>query len=961
MIKLKIIQKPHFLLDLLRSLFYNSLRKDSSVNISFSPHKAKMNWQTVTFFNYFKFSKEEWIKDLSSHLFLALLVIFKFWDYLNPYGEFYWAGDFLEVTPMRDYFYHNLKKGILILWDSHIATGMPYLAADYGVFYPIDLLMGILGQDYFVPYRLALIHALHFWLGGLFTFIYTRQLGLSRFPALTSSICFILGGFLLGHAYHRNVIQTYIWFPLILYFLDKALHHRNAIWAMVAGLILAVSFLAGHANFFYFIILFLAFYFLLRVYLGIQEKNWRNMTVDASYFMIMGIFCLGISAIQLFPVVFTSLNTHHASFPFEWKAQLPFPLFNLIHFLIPDYTQWAAFDIGEQYGYIGVLPLLFAIWSIFQMRDKRVIFFALVAFFAFIASLGELTPLYKILYHFLPGLNQFRIPSRFNALIIFPLAVLAGFGFQFFLDQNNREQPTRIKESLKGFLFLFLGLGLIIFSYLEFFYLPSLESTKLSSGPWGLLRKGFFWFLFLWGASYCLISRRNQNRSTLLLKIFMVVLISIDLLFLGRIEGGGSPTDPALISPQAQTIIKEIKKGASPFRISNREKQLSPLSLSREGISDYDADNWVGYIGTIVPQEYLGIYFLINKNPALLDLINVRYYIGSKLKMNTGPKEFKIGGTGEDKEFFLNYPIKISSLILYTSLANSTSIPRGQTVARIHFQKKDGSIRPISIRAGIETAEWAIDRPGLRCFHQKAQVAESWEISHEGYQGHAYIFKTTFSVPIEISKIRFEYLGDQGSLIIKKMLINNLEIDAIYPEIIKERFQWIAPNIYNNKFCLPRIFMISRAKVIPEEKVLLKNLEQLDPRDHVLLNHLPPDYLEPVDSGFSTQEAEINHYSSGKIKITTKARVDKFLILSDTYSPYWKAMIDQRVMPILKADYGLRGLYVPRGNHQVEFSFHFYPFYYGLAISCFSLLMLIITFCGLFIRNRIRHEKPSCD
>jgi len=283
-------------------------------------------------------------------------------------------------------------------------------------------------------------------------------------------------------------------------------------------------------------------------------------------------------------------------------------------------------------------------------------------------------------------------------------------------------------------------------------------------------------------------------------------LISLDLLFLGRIEGGGTTTNPALFSPQSEIIIKTIKKWPFPFRIGNREKQLSPLSLYREGISDYDVEHLVGHIGRVVPQEYLGIYFLINKNPLLLDLLNVRYYIGSNLKMTTAPEEQKIGGKDEVKEFFLNYPIKISSLILYTSLSNSTSIRQGQTVARIHFQKKDGSSQQVPIRAGIETAEWAIDRPGLKCLHQKAQVAESWEIPHEGYQGHAYFAKTSFPDPIEISKIGFEYLGVQGSLTIKKILINELEIEAIHQGIINDRFQLIAPNIYENKFCLPRGF-----------------------------------------------------------------------------------------------------------------------------------------------------------
>ena len=912
-----------------------------------------MNLPTKSFLYYSRLYQKEWMKDLSVYLFLAFLVILKFWDYLNPYGEFYWIGDFLEVTHIRDFFYYHLKRGTLILWYPQLATGMPYLALEYGVFYPLDLLMGILSPHYFVPYRLSLIHALHYWLGGAFAFIYARQLGLSRFPALTSAICFMLGGFMLGHAYHRNVIQGYIWFPLILYFLDKALQQRKAFQAMLAGIFLAISFLGCHANFFYFIILFIAFYFLFRAYLGIREKSWQKIIGDSLYFLIMSAFCLGFSAIQLVPILLTSLKTLHGTLPFEWKAQIPFQLSNLTHFLIPDYTGWFAFDIGEQYGYIGLLPLTFALWGFFQSNDKRARFFFLVAFFGFIASLGTITPLYKILYHYLPGLSQFRIPARFNSLIIFPLTILAGFGFQSFLDHENRNLPNGVKISFTSLLLLFLGLGLVIFLYLRFFYFPA-ESIKLTSSPWELLWKGFFWFLFLWGTSFVLISVRDHIRSPLLFKSLIIILISMDLLFLGRIEGGGSATDPASFSPQALKILKEIKKENDFFRIGNRERLLSPLLLSREGISDYDVDNLVGYISTVIPQEYLGIYFLINKNPLLLDLLNVKYDMGSRPKIGNPFGELKIGSRKEEKEFYLNYPIKISTLSLYSALSNSASIPQGRIVALISLEKKDGSSKEIPIRAGIETSEWSIDHPGTIFAHQKARVIESWDMPHEGYQGHSFIFEMHLPRPMEVARIHFQYLSDLGELTIKKIVLNGLDLNQVQEKEAQNRFRLIAPNIYQNQFFLPRAFMIGKAKAVADEKDLLKNLERLNPREMVLVSHLPPGYHEPAHPSFSTQEAEITQYSPSLVKITTKAQDDKFLILSDTYSPYWRATIDQKPESILKVDYGLRGLYVPKGNHLIEFSFHFPPFYYGLAITCFTLLAAIFFFVWTIRRNHQR-------
>lgn len=881
-----------------------------------------------------------WFKDLSAFLFLALLVILKFWNFLIAKDKFYWAGDFIDVISMRDYFYHHLRQGSVVLWNSNTGGGMPYLAADFGAFYPIDLIMGILFPHYFDPYRLSIIHAFHFWLAGVFTYLYTRQMGLSRSPALASSICFMLGGFLLGRAGQKYSIQTYVWLPLILFFLDKAFQQRTILHVVLAGIFLAVSFLSGEANYFYFILLFLACYFLFRIYRNIKEKSWKTLGRDIFYFFILGSVCLGISAIQLLPLLATSLNTHHGSLPYEWKAIYSFPLLNLTHFLTPGYTQWTATDIGEQYGYIGFLPLLFAFWGFFQIQDTRVKFFGLVAFFAFVVSLGDLTPLFKFLYHLLPGLSQFRIPARFNSLIIFPLAILAGFGIEQFLKEVGKEERNKFTKSLKRFLYIALGLGILSMVTVGFF-LPRILQNGMFFGPWGKLSRDFYCFLFLWGASYILILIWNRNSSKGWLIIPFVILISADLLFLARIDGGYTKKDPIALSPQAQEIIREIKKDRSFYRVDNTEKLLTPLSslvFYQNDISHYDLESLLGYLNTVVPNEYLEILFRTGKNPGLFDLLNVKYHIGTKPKINNGLETFKIGGTYEDKVLELKGHASISHLTLRTTLSNSTAVPQGRKVALLKLETKDGASEQIPVRAGVETSEWAIDRPGLKSLHQKARVADSWDMPGEGYQGHDYIFSVIFPKPVEVSKIGLQYLTNQGSLEIKKILINNQEIN----ELLENRFHWVAPNIYENKFCFPRVFMIGRGKAIADQKELLDQMEQHDPRESVLLSHLPTGYHESTNSAFSIKESEIIHYAPDRIRIITKAQEDKFLILSDTYSPYWKAWIDKKSFPILKVYSGLRGVYVPKGEHQIEFLFRFYPFYFGLAITLLSLLGILV-------------------
>ena len=877
-------------------------------------------------------------KDVWALGFLAVFVLFRFRKFLLPGETLYWVGDFVELAPQRAFFYQNLRRGILVLWDAFIGTGMPYLAEDFGVFYPLDLLTGILTPNFFNPYLLSWIHIFHFWLGGFFAYLYIRQLGLSREASLVGSLCFISGGFLVGRASLRNIVETVTWFPLVLYFLDKALLQRRALWAAVAGLFLAFSFLAGHPNIFYFLLLYLAGYFLFTLFLRLRARAWKELTREAGYFGLLGLFCLGISAIQLWPLLATSLGTYHGTRSFEWNTLFPFHLLNLVHFLIPGFTNWTAGAVDEEFGYIGLLPLLLALWAVIQSKDKRITFLGLLALFSFIAALGDATPFYKLLYDCLPGLNQFRIPAKFIILTTFPLALLAGFGVQRFLEGlGPGPQPTPLR-SLYGLFWLAMAGGLVSLVMVGF-ALSDQGAGKDLWGAWKVLRKDFFWFLLFWAAAYVLVALRNRSLSPAWIKGGLILLVSADLLLLAWVEGGYSRKDPTRSEvPQDQAIVSLLKQDHSLYRVSNTDRWLSSRLCYQEGIYPYDLEHLLGYVHTVVPKEYVELLSRVDQNPLLLDLLNVKYFIGADPHPPKGEMNIKIGGKFGDRELDLPRPTPVSQLTIQSFLTHSASFPQGQTVAWIDLEKPDGSSLRIPVRAGLETAEWAIDRPGMNRAHQKARVVDTWDIPGEGYQGHAYEF-TAQSVPsVETAKITLRNVSGQGTLVIKDILINNQTLRAL----LHTRIQPSNSFVYYNSAYFPRVFMVGKARAFPDERELLEQLDQLNPRKNLLIGQLPKGYREPLEASFSSGEAQVRHYSSSYIKVLTKADQNKFLVLSDTYSPYWKATIDKIAAPVLKINYGLRGLYVPKGEHTVEFFFRFYPFYLGLACTIFTLATLLL-------------------
>jgi len=66
------------------------------------------------------------------------------------------------------------------------------------------------------------------------------------------------------------------------------------------------------------------------------------------------------------------------------------------------------------------------------------------------------------------------------------------------------------------------------------------------------------------------------------------------------------------------------------------------------------------------------------------------------------------------------------------------------------------------------------------------------------------------------------------------------------------------------------------------------------------------------------------------------------VVLNDAYNPNWQATIDGQRTPVLVANYILRGLVVPEGEHLVEFRYVSQPLRVGALLSLLSVLALCI-------------------
>lgn len=99
----------------------------------------------------------------------------------------------------------------------------------------------------------------------------------------------------------------------------------------------------------------------------------------------------------------------------------------------------------------------------------------------------------------------------------------------------------------------------------------------------------------------------------------------------------------------------------------------------------------------------------------------------------------------------------------------------------------------------------------------------------------------------------------------------------------------------------------------------------------------------------SAAYVKLDKYGLDDISFISQNSKDGLAVFSDIYySKGWKAYIDGKETPIMKADYVLRAIRIPAGNHKIEFHFHPASFYTGQKVGLASSILLILLCLGAF-------------
>ncbi len=360
------------------------------------------------------------------------------------------GSDLLDLHyPYKFALYQAVKNRTLPLWTPHLSNGYPLLAeGQAGIFYPPNLAFSLLPPYLALNYSIILA----FILAGTGTYLYAKLIFTNdNFSPLLAAVVFMFSAFFATRLKHINMIAVASLFPLSLFFLKKFFQAKELRWATASGLILGLMLLAGHPQMAFYCFFIYLLFFLFELALAARKKGLARIFSPAvvSLFLIITI-AAGLSAIQTLPTLEFIGYTERLEFTFQTATAYPFHPKNLLTFISPFYFGNPAMgsyreDIRkmgifwENSSYIGLLPIILALFTLFKMikkkeRDLHFCYFAFLALFSLFLMLGRFTPLFQFLWTHLPGFSFFRFPTRFNLFLIFSLSLLAAKGSSFLVD-----------------------------------------------------------------------------------------------------------------------------------------------------------------------------------------------------------------------------------------------------------------------------------------------------------------------------------------------------------------------------------------------------------------------------------------------------------------------------------------------------------------------------------------------
>jgi hypothetical protein len=167
--------------------------------------------------------------------------------------------------------------------------------------------------------------------------------------------------------------------------------------------------------------------------------------------------------------------------------------------------------------------------------------------------------------------------------------------------------------------------------------------------------------------------------------------------------------------------------------------------------------------------------------------------------------------------------------------------------------------------------------------------------------------------------------------------------------------------VWENPATLQRAFLVGAVQRSTPRTALQTLLsDAFDPLRIAVVEEEPTVALPSEPNGQFRGTATLKRYSDSEMEIRTQSASPSLLVISDTWYPGWRAWVNGREVPLMRADYALRGVALPAGSHDVRCAYR--PRWWWPALTAnlsFVMLWLLLLLAPLLVSARRRRTSDA--
>ncbi len=775
--------------------------------------------------------------------------------------------------PLTAWLAQELAAGRFPLWCPLIFAGYPLVAdGEIGLLYLPNIVALLLLP---VDIAFVLIRTAHYLLAAAGLYGLARVLGVGRAGSVFGGVVFALGGFMLGHLDHGNILRSAAWLPVMLGCADLALRaadQRRWFWLAGGAAALAMSGLGLHPQILLINLVALGLWVGARALALVSwQRSWRGSLQSVAVLTGRGAIVVVIvtsvglagAAVQLLPTYELGIASSRGDgLTYAQAAAGGLAPVDFLTLLLPygfradPAVQWMRYPYWESTVYIGVGGLLLALLGLVSGLiggQRRVVLpVAAVGVGGLLLAMADHAPvhLYSWLW-WLPGFSSMRAPVRYTLIVELMLALLAAIGLDR-LRHAPRAGSVRLAAVAAALaVVVSVVAGVLLRDWLlaepraalatiEQVYLTlprdraALAATSVRDGLLATLALDNRWtglaitsgavtaaLLGLWAG----FGRRFGEHFGRLAGIVAAVGLA-ELLVVAH---GFHPTVPRDQLREQSRQMRFLSQQPGHWRTLLAGR--TDLSVTSRPVLSGVAQAY-GYssLPTTRTERY---WTRVNEvDDDLLDLWNIRYLVEAKGSAPRGQVEGVLldpdrplidgpAGNPLGDEVFLVAPTPGNAIRIVGSLSHAGDVVQGEPVAEVLVFGPGVAPVTLTVRAGEHLSEAAYDEATSPLAHRKATVGQRWEPRDPAgrvYPRDLYVADLRLpaaTAPMTVERIEVRAVLRAGSLRLTGLgIVDNGAVKSVLPHHRAKyalAYETDTALIFENRDARPRAYLAATA------------------------------------------------------------------------------------------------------------------------------------------------------